>query len=496
MRLFLINPRNALVPLVQVKENRFNKYSIWKPLGLLILARVTPPEWEITVIDENIHAPDYASLPRPDLVGLTAFTSQAGRAYELAGEFRNRGVPVVMGGIHATMCVEEALGMVDAVVTREAEEIWPRVLEDVRNGALKRIYSGGTVDIEAVPPARHDLSPEGYTFGSIQTTRGCPLNCYFCSVPAFNGGRFRWRPIEHVVDEFRQIKEKLVLIVDDNLIGTSKRDIARAKDLFRAMIDAGVRKRWIGQVTVNMGEDEELLKLAARSGCFGVFVGIESTRDEGLAELGKKFNIKKCRQARTLVSRIQRHGMGVMGAFIFGLDVDQAGVGQQIADAATSYGVDMLNLTFMTPLPGTRLWDTMESQGRIAANSFPEDWKYYTLTYPVLNYMHLSWAEMISEHNSCMAAFYSYPRILRRSLATLLRTRKPLSTATTLVTSILYKRNLQLDIEAYKDFDVTRGLPHASRQPVESGPGHRSAGRRLSSAVGEPSRILTGTGHR
>ena len=152
MRLFLINPRNALVPLVQVKENRFNKYSIWKPLGLLILARVTPPEWEITVIDENIHAPDYASLPRPDLVGLTAFTSQAGRAYELAGEFRNRGVPVVMGGIHATMCVEEALGMVDAVVTREAEEIWPRVLEDVRNGALKRIYSGGTVDIEAVPP--------------------------------------------------------------------------------------------------------------------------------------------------------------------------------------------------------------------------------------------------------------------------------------------------------------------------------------------------------
>ena len=483
MHLYLINPCNAIISLVNVKENRFNKYRLWKPLGLLILARLTPPEWEITVIDENLHTPDYASMPRPDLVGLTAFTSQAGRAYQVADEFRRRGVPVVMGGIHATMCLDEALGRVDAVVTGEAEEIWPLVLEDARNGGLKRVYRGGLVDPEKVPPARHDLLPPGYAFGSIQTTRGCPLNCHFCSVTAFNGRRFRRRPIEHVIEEFKLIKEGRVLIVDDNLIGTSKKDIARAKELFRAMIDAKVGKRWIGQVTINMGEDEELLELAAKSGCFGVLVGFESPRAEGLTELNKKFNIPKCRHARTLVRRMQRYGIGVMGAFIFGLDVDKKGVGQQVVDAAISYGVDTLNLTFMTPLPGTHLWETMESQGRIAANSFPEDWKYYTLNYPVANYMHLSWAEMISEFTSCFGTFYSYPRILRRSLVALLRTRNILSTATTLVTNIMYRRNLHLDIEAYKSFDVARGTAYAAGQPADQVQAIQAAGGKDSSQV-------------
>ena len=128
----MINPSNAALSMVHLKENRFNKYRIWKPLGLLILARLTPPEWDITVVDENLHLPDYRSMPRPDLVGLTAFTSQADRAYKVAKEFRNRGVPVVMGGIHATMRLEETLDRVDAVVTGEAEEVWARVLEDAR----------------------------------------------------------------------------------------------------------------------------------------------------------------------------------------------------------------------------------------------------------------------------------------------------------------------------------------------------------------------------
>lgn len=343
---------------------------------------------------------------------------------------------------------------------------------------MKRVYRGGLVDPEKVPPARHDLLPPGYAFGSIQTTRGCPLNCHFCSVTAFNGRRFRRRPIEHVIEEFKLIKERRVLIVDDNLIGTSKKDVARAKELFRAMIDAKVGKRWIGQVTINMGQDEELLELAAKSGCFGVFVGFESPRDQGLTELNKKFNIPRCRHARTLVRRMQRYGIGVMGAFIFGLDVDKKGVGQRVADAAISYGVDTLNLTFLTPLPGTHLWETMESQGCIAASSFPEDWKYYTLNYPVANYMHLSWAEMISEFTSCFGTFYSYPRILRRSLVALLRTRNILSTATTLVTNLMYRRNLHLDIEAYKSFDVARGqLTQPDSLWIRCRPYKRRAGR-------------------
>jgi len=174
-------------------------------------------------------------MPRPDVVGITSFTSQANRAYEVAAHFRRLGVPVVMGGIHATMCVDEVMERVDSVVTGEAEGIWPQVLEDARHGSLKRRYDGGLAEISDVPFARHDLLATGYALGAIQTTRGCPLNCSFCSVTAFNGAHYRQRPIPDVVREFQLVREKRVLLVDDNLIGTRPEHIARAKDLFPAL---------------------------------------------------------------------------------------------------------------------------------------------------------------------------------------------------------------------------------------------------------------------
>ena len=123
IRIYLINPRNPLVDLTDLKRSRWNRYRVWKPLGLLTLAALTPAEWQITIFDENIRMPEYEKLPRPDLVGVTAFTSQSNRAYELAAEFRERGVPVVMGGIHATMCPDEAAARVDSIVTGEAEQV-------------------------------------------------------------------------------------------------------------------------------------------------------------------------------------------------------------------------------------------------------------------------------------------------------------------------------------------------------------------------------------
>ena len=157
MRLYLINPSNPLVSIVNVKESRWNRYRVWKPLSLMVLAAMTPPEWEISIMDENLSVPDYQAMPRPDLVGITAFTSQANRAYEIAAYFRNLGVPVVMGGIHATMCLDEVMEHVDSVVTREAESVWPQVLDDARHGSLKRRYDGGFAEIKDVPLARHDL---------------------------------------------------------------------------------------------------------------------------------------------------------------------------------------------------------------------------------------------------------------------------------------------------------------------------------------------------
>jgi radical SAM superfamily enzyme YgiQ (UPF0313 family) len=457
MRLCLINPSNPIVSLAKVKESRWNRYRVWKPLGLMVVAGLTPREWEISIVDENLGAPDYPAMPRPDLVGLTAFTSQANRAYEVASHFRRLGVPVVMGGIHATMCVDEVTERVDSVVTGEAEGIWPQVLEDARHGRLKRRYDGGLAEMNDVPLARHDLLAAGYAMGAIQTTRGCPLNCSFCSVTAFNGARYRQRPIADVVREFQLVPEKRVLVVDDNLIGTRPEHIARAKDLFRAMAQADLRKEWVAQATINFADDDELLVLAAKAGCRGVFIGFESPTPEGLLYLGKKFNLLKNRDFQASVRRIQRHNILVVGSFIVGLDTDQAGIGKRIAQAAGQYGVDNLNVLFLTPLPGTRLWDQMKAEGRIALDTFPDDWKYYTLTFPVARYKHFSLDGIIQEIISCNRRFYSLPRILRRLCSNLWGRRALLIS---LVGNLSFRNNLRLDCKAYADFQRQQGNGH------------------------------------
>lgn len=443
VRLYLVNPDNPVVSLSKVHWNRLNSYRVWKPLGLLVVAGLTPPEWEVVLIDENLQHPDYGCLPKPDLVGITAFTSQATRAYEVAGTFRAMGVPVVMGGIHATLCCDEALRYADAVVTGEAESVWRQVLEDARTHALQRVYRGGISSMAEIPPARHDLLRGRYYFGSLQTTRGCPLNCSFCSVTVFNGGTFRHRPVADVVAELRMIQEKVILFVDDNLIGTRRDHLAHSKELFRAMICEGLTRPWICQATVNFADDEELLELAARAGCQGVFIGFESPTVEGLIAVHKKFNIG--RDFRQAVRRIQRHGICVVGSFIVGIDTDTPGIGETIARAAREYGIDAANVLILTPLPGTTLYAQMEREGRIRSNDYPGDWTYYTLTYPVADYKNFTWAELVEEVNGFTDRFYAYSQILRRMLRVARNTHSPRKILAMLVTNLSYRSNHLLE---------------------------------------------------
>lgn len=453
IRLYLINPCNPLVSTVNAKGNRWNRYNVWKPLGLMVLAGCTPDEWEISIYDENLALPDYYTLPLPDLVGITAFTSQASRAYDIAATFRRLNVPVVMGGIHATMCSKEAMEHVEAIVTGEAESVWKEVLTDFRSGTLRQKYEGERIDLAAVPAARHDLLPKGYQFGSIQTSRGCPLSCSFCSVTAFNGGKFRRRPVENVIEEFKSIREKNVLIVDDNLIGTRKEHIAQTKTLLRSMIAANLDKHWIAQVTVNMADDNELLTLAAQAGCKGVFIGFESISAEGLAEVGKKFNTSGNRDMKASVQTIQMHGISVLGSFILGLDADKKGCGGLIAKAAKAYGLDVLNVMVLTPLPGTRLWETMEAEGRMVVRNFPRDWRFFTLTFPVARFKHLSWRELVAEREESFRAFYSFSGIVYRVLRSI---RYRMNPVVVLISNLILRTNtLHLDRRAYTGFNLT-----------------------------------------
>jgi radical SAM superfamily enzyme YgiQ (UPF0313 family) len=361
------------------------------------------------------------------------------------------------------MCLDEALERVDAVVTGEAEGVWAKVLEDALQGRLQRRYDGGFGEIKGVPPARHDLLAQGYAFGAIQTTRGCPLNCSFCSVTAFNGAHYRQRAVADVVQEFQSIREKHVLVVDDNLIGTRPEHIARAKDLFRALAAARMNKQWVAQATINFADDEELLTLAAKAGCRGVFIGFESPTPEGLQEIGKKFNLIKGRDFRASVRRIQRHKILVVGSFILGLDVDGPGTGRRIAEVAGRYGVDNLNVLFLTPLPGTRLWDRMKAEDRLALDTFPEDWRYYTLTFPVARYKHLTTDCIIREMKDCNLRFYSLPRILGRVASNIWHRRAPLIS---LIGSLTYRGNIGVDFRAYAEFQRRHGDRPCRRQPM------------------------------
>ena len=453
-RLLLINPSSSLVNMTKTSRSRWSHYRVWKPLGLMMLAGLTPKDWQTSIVDENLGAPDYRSLPRPDLVGITAFTSQANRAYDIAACFRVLGVPVVMGGIHATMCHEEAAERVDSVVTGEAEEVWAEILDDVTCGRLKGLYEGGLADISKVRAARHDLLPSKYAFGAIQTTRGCPLNCSFCSVTAFNGARYRQRPIPDVISEFRLIKEKRIFVVDDNLIGTAPAQISRSKELFRALAEAKLSKQWIAQTTINFADDEELLELAAKAGCVGVFIGFESPTPEGLAEIGKRFNLSQARDFPASVRRIHRHHMMVAGSFMIGLDADGKGIGRRIARASSDYGVDNINVSFLTPLPGTRLWDEMKADARIPLDRFPQDWKYYTLMHPVARYQSFSLEGVIQEMTACNRSFYSAPRMAARMAGSIYSHRSPLFN---LVHNLSSRRNSRLLTKAYADFSRDQG---------------------------------------
>ena len=223
------------------------------------------------------------------------------------------------------------------------------------------------------------------------------------------------------------------------------------------MIQANIRKKWIAQVTINMADDDELLRLAAKAGCTGILIGFESTSVEGLMEINKRFYTLPVRDFRAAVQRIQRHGILVGGSFIMGLDVDKHGIGQQIADTANHWNLDILNVHFLTPFPGTRLWKKMELEGHIIANSFPEDWKYYTLKFPVCRYKHLSWADMLSEYEICLRVFHSYPRILRRVFGHLLRRRKLVTSLVIAGTNFSYRSTIRSYRKKFQELNLRRG---------------------------------------
>jgi radical SAM superfamily enzyme YgiQ (UPF0313 family) len=313
-----------------------------------------------------------------------------------------------MGGIHVSLRPDEAEPHADAVVTGEAENIWPAVLEDYSRGRLKKLYRvAGLIDMSQPYPAprRELLAPGKYlTRSTIQLIRGCPFDCEFCSVTAFSGRKFRHRPVDSFVEEYRSLPDRFVFIVDDNLLANR----AVAMELFERM--RGTPKWWGSQVTISVADDEKLLKKMAACGCKSLFIGFESLNQENLNRMGKKF-VRASKNADR-IKRIQDHGIGILGSFIVGLDHDQAPVFEELYNFITGNRIEACLVNVLTPFPGTHMTKRMEQEGRILSR----DWSKYDMNTVVYRPRNFTPEELQARYDELNHSLHSWSSIVRRAI--------------------------------------------------------------------------------
>jgi radical SAM superfamily enzyme YgiQ (UPF0313 family) len=439
-KLILINPVNPARTGLTV-----NKNSRFPPISLGIVAALTPSDWEVEIVDENWEPFTYRNA---DLVGITAFTASAPRAYEIATAYRQNGVPVVMGGIHCSMCPQEALNYVDAVVIGEAEGVWSQVITDLLAGNLQKEYRGGWADLIEMPTPRRDLFHPGYIFASVQTSRGCPLNCEFCSVTTFNGQRYRRRPTEEILVELEGIPQKMLFFVDDNIIGYGRDSRQATLELFKGMVERKLEKLWFCQASINFADDEEVLGWAARAGCKMVFLRLEAEEADALQEVEKRLNLQRGVDSYALAfDRIHRAGIAVLGAFIFGMDGDTPQKLEQRAAYMMHSGVDVMQTTYLTPLPGTRLFNRYQAENRLLYTNFPQDWEHYDMTEVVHRPGTMNSDDLVCAMQKANQKMYSLPTLMRKALSTYLSTRNGMATMFAWSSNQNYRQVSRLDLQ-------------------------------------------------
>lgn len=379
-------------------------------LAIPTLAALTPSHHEIRVFDENIEKIDYSW--DADLVGISVRTMFAQRAYAISDTYRRNGVKTVLGGIHVSMCPDEAMAHCDAVAVGEAEHTWHTILKDAENGRLKKIYkSESHCNIKESPvPNRSPLSKSKYLSDIVQTTKGCPFHCEFCSVYAYDGQRIRNKTIDQVIKEINDINstgskykaKNAIFFADDNIIANKK----FSRELFLALKPHNIN--WMCQASINISEEEDLLRLMKESGCGAIFIGFESISEQNLAKMDKGIN--KRYNYIEAINKIQSHGILVHSSFIVGYDFDTPESFDELIRFIDETHLLMPLFNILTPFPGTELFKRFEQEGRL----LHKDWHKFDTKHVVFSPTNMTPEELLKGYNKLVKSVYSFSSIHKK----------------------------------------------------------------------------------
>jgi radical SAM superfamily enzyme YgiQ (UPF0313 family) len=402
LRVALISPKG---PLYRHRGGIFGKGLRYKPLTLPTLVALAPPELgaRFTCWDEGIQ--DVPESLDADLVGLTVITGNAARSYELAARFRAQGKTVVLGGPHVTLVPEDAAPHADAIVVGYAEDTWPQLLRDFVAGRLQARYDQADgIDIGGRPlPDRSVLPRSKYlTEHVFEASRGCIHECEFCVVPSAWGRKPYLKPPAEIVEDLRRMRTRKALFLDLNIIA----DKEWARSLFTALIPLGIQ--WYGLATTLLCHDEALLDLAARSGCRGLLMGLESISEDALRRAKKGFN--RPEDFVRVVERLHQRNIALQGCFVFGSDDDDATVFERTATFAVDAGIDLPRFAIATPFPGTALYKRLDAEGRILTR----DWNLYDAQHVVFQPKKMSVQELQEGTTLAWKTAYSWGAMAKR----------------------------------------------------------------------------------
>jgi radical SAM superfamily enzyme YgiQ (UPF0313 family) len=435
MKILLISPTVD-------NSKRTNQGLMMPQLALYILQGLTPAEHEVQILDEEEE--ELILDESCDLVGISCMTANAPRSYQIAKKFRSLGKTVVMGGVHPTILPEEALKHCDSVVIGEAEGVWETLLEDFQNSNLQPTYHEPYPDLDRyVPKDFSKVLKKGYfKLVPIMTTRGCPYNCDFCCVTNLFGKKIRHISIENVVRDIKESGARNFMFLDDNIIGHP----AYAKELFKAIMPLKIH--WVGQASLSLVKDEEMMQLAADSGCRALFIGLESVSVEQLKTMRK--TIKDIDDLEKALKKIKNMGILIHASMIFGFDNDNEDVFDDTVDFLIKNKVSTVSFNVLTPYPGTKTYDDLKEAGRLLT----DDWRYYDHNTVVYQPTKMTPFQLQEGKTRARKRFYDFRSVMKRLTGNLYNPVVYLATnyGNIKQTRVEAERNKRLKGELFSDF--------------------------------------------